>query len=413
MFLRCCRALIAVLLALLPSTGIVSTHAASRMGAQKMTLTMESYLQGDPYIPVMIKQYEASHPGITIKQEPVAYADILSKVLQQAAAHSMPDIVALNNPQTPAVAQAGALADLGPFTKGWSQLKGYYKNSLATVMWQGKMYGLPMKHNDLALFYNVKMLKAAGINRPPATWAELRTDAKKLTHGHVYGMGLSAINGVESPWQLEPFLWSNGSDLHTIANKGGVEALTLWKQLLDDGSMSKNALNWGEGDLGNQFVAGNLAMMVNGPWELPALNAAKGLRYGITYIPRPRANLPPSTPLGGEVWTISSLVSPARQQAAWDFIKWTQNPKRLSDFMVADGELSAYPPSNASVVERNPGLKVFAAELPYARFQGEDFGPNIPQAYQAVQTAIQDALTGRQSVQQALQTAQSTIASLH
>jgi len=292
-------------------------------------------------------------------------------------------------------------------------VKGYYKNSLATVMLQGKMYGLPMKHNDLALYYNTSMLKAAGIAHPPATWAELRADAKKLTHGHVYGMGLSAINGVESPWQLEPFLWSNGSDLHTIANKGGVEALTLWKQLLDDGSMSKNALNWGEGDLGNQFVAGNMAMMVNGPWELPTLNAAKNLHYGIAYIPRPRANMPPSTPLGGEVWTISSLVSPAHQQAAWDFIKWSQNPQRLSDFMVADGELSAYASANASVVERNPGLKVFAAELPYARFQGEDFGANIPQAFQAVQTAIQSALAGRQTVQQALQTAQGTLAGLH
>lgn len=35
--------------------------------------------------------------------------------------------------------------------------------------------------------------------------------------------------------------------------------------------MSKEVINWTQGDVMNQFISGNIAMMVNGPWQVPTM----------------------------------------------------------------------------------------------------------------------------------------------
>ena len=53
------------------------------------------------------------------------------------------------------------------------------------------------------------------------------------------------------------------------------EALQLWKDLVDEGSVSKSAVNWKQSDVNDQFIAGKAAMMLNGPWQIPSLQKAK------------------------------------------------------------------------------------------------------------------------------------------
>ena len=49
--------------------------------------------------------------------------------------------------------------------------------------------------------------------------------------------------------------------------------------------MSKSSINWAQADVNNQFIAGKAAMMINGPWQLPRSNAAKGLEFDSVPIP--------------------------------------------------------------------------------------------------------------------------------
>ncbi len=55
------------------------------------------------------------------------------------------------------------------------------------------------------MFYNVDMLKAAGIN-PPTTWAQLQADAKTLTKPGQYGFAFSGVNTFEGTWQFMPWM---------------------------------------------------------------------------------------------------------------------------------------------------------------------------------------------------------------
>jgi multiple sugar transport system substrate-binding protein len=404
-----------LLAALIGVTTIVGTNVSyAAQSRAQTTVTIEDYFTTQGQLAAfnaLFPQYEATHPGVKIQDTHVPFGSLLPKVLQQAATHTLPDIVILNNLQVANVAAASLLAPLTPYTKGWSQLSGYYKSSLSTATYHNTLYGMPIGNNDLALFYNLKMFKAAGITQPPATWADMRADAKKLTKGSTYGFVFSATSTDEAPWQWEPFLWSNGGSLHHVSAAPAVQSLAFLQSLVNDGSVSKSVVTFAQNDVLNQFLAGNAAMMENGPWNLPALNSAKGFQFGIAPLPRPKASIPPTSPMGGEVWTLPRST-PERQQAGWDLIKWMQDPQRLVQTDTVFGYLPSYAPAAKVAVQKNPQLKVFASILPSARFTAEDFGTKFPQVSQALIKAIQSALSGQQTPQQALQTAQSTIDTL-
>jgi multiple sugar transport system substrate-binding protein len=152
-------------------------------------------------------------------------------------------------------------------------------------------------------------------------------------------------------------------------------------------------------------------MIEMGPWELPAAQATKGLHFGITYLPRRSASQAPSSPLGGEVWTIPA-TTPAREQTALAVIKWMQTPARIVQVDTLFGYLPAYTPATSAVVAANPLLKIFAAELPTSKARTAVLGTKYPQASEAIWKALQQALTGNETPQQALHTAQDTISAL-
>lgn len=154
--------------------------------------------------------------------------------------------------------------------------------------YQGKLYGLQPVTNTLGLFYNKDMLDKAGV-KPPTTWAELKSAAKKLTSGRRYGIAFAAPATYEGTWQFLPFMWSNGGDEKDIATPRTAQALQLWVDLVKDGSASKSVVSWAQADADDQFAAGNAAMMINGPWQFPVLDKKTSLHYDVVQIPVPKA----------------------------------------------------------------------------------------------------------------------------
>ena len=130
--------------------------------------------------------------------------------------------------------------------------------------------------NSIALIYNIAMFKAAHLT-PPKTWADLVSDAKALTTPAHYGIALTCEPAEDTTWQWEPFFWTNGgaATFSNVSGAPGVQALTLWSQLVSDGSASKSCLTWSQTPAAStQFIDGKAAMMVNGPWNFPTMNQA-------------------------------------------------------------------------------------------------------------------------------------------
>jgi multiple sugar transport system substrate-binding protein len=397
----------------------MSTSAATKK-ITKITLTEEDYFNTPGQVKaleVYAKAFEAAHPGVTIKRQYVPFANLNTKLLTQAAGHNLPNLLAVDNPFVSTMISTGqvvALSDLKGFSK-----KGYYPAIINEGLSNGKYYSLPVAGaNSIALMYNIAMLKAAHVS-PPKTWAQLRSAAKALTTSDHRGIALTCEAAEDTTWQWEPFFWSNGGKFtfENIASAPGVQALGLWKQLIDDGSASKACLNWSQTPAASsQFIAGKAAMMVNGPWNFSALNEGKmfyGKQFGIVPVPTRVAGKHVIVPLGGEDWMVSKSGDSEAQQLAFEYIKGMQTPAMSLKL----AKLFGYLPPKIAVAKTyvqqvGPSWKVYANQTLFAHPRTLGLGVKYPKISQAVWTAIQAALSGSKSVPDALNTAQKQISTI-
>ena len=398
----------------------LSLSRATSSAATNITLTEEDYFNTPGQIAALnlySKQFEAAHPGVKIKRQYVPFANLNTKLLTQAAGHNLPNLLAVDNPFVSTMIETGQVIPISGL-KGFSP-KGYFPAVIKEGFANGKYYSLPVAGaNSIALMYNIAMLKAANVS-PPKTWAELLTAAKALTTSDHYGIALTCEAAEDTTWQWEPYFWTNGGKF-TFANVGGapgVQALNVWKQLIDDGSASKDCLNWSQTPAAStQFIDGKAAMMVNGPWNFPTLNQNKmfyGKQFGIVPVPVRVPGQHVVVPLGGEDWMISKSGGTAAQQMAFEYIKGMQTP--AMELKLA--KLFGYLPARISVAktyvkQAGPQWNVYVNQTLFAHPRTLGLGVKYPKISQVVWTAMQAALSGSKSVQDALSSAQSQIATI-
>jgi multiple sugar transport system substrate-binding protein len=321
--------------------------------------------------------------------------------------------VVLDNPNVPQVAATGQLRQfdsLPGFTTN-----GYYTGAMNECKYQGKYYCYPVGTNSVGLFYNKKMFADANL-KPPTTWDELASDAKALTKGSTCGMAFDATADEQSTWQLEPFFWSNGGSLTKVDSPQFVQALQLWTTMVKNGSASKSVLQWGQApDLTQQLLHKKAAMIVDGPWIFPDLNAA-GWKYnkdfGIVPIPVREAGQKVIAPLGGETWTLGNSGDSETQKMAWEWVKGMQDPSVMEHVTSQMYYLPAKPAVTQKVLKGGPEYAVFAQETLTARPRTTEYGASYPKVSQAIWTAIQAAITGTQSPAAALKQAQATVSGI-
>jgi multiple sugar transport system substrate-binding protein len=369
------------------------------------TLRVLDYYNNDPGKTVWQKALEAcgQQVGAKISRESVPGATLIQKVLQQASSRTLPDVLMLDNPDLQQIAQTGALAPLDTFGLN---ANGYAKGVVDASTYQGKLYGLQPVTNTIGLFYNKDMLAKAGVT-PPQTWDQLRTAAKKLTSGSTYGLAFSAPANYEGTWQFLPFMWSNGGDEKNIATPQTEQAVQLWVDLMNtDKSVSKSALNWTQADVNDQFKAGKAAMMVNGPWQFPVLDADKSLHYAVVKIPAPAAGKPIVAPLGGETWTVPQTGDKDKQAKAAKLVACLNSDESQLSLAKQNQTIPTKTALLAKFASSNPNMKGFVDQIPTARARTGELGPDWPKAATKIYTGYQAALTGQAPPLQALQQAQ-------
>lgn len=402
-----------IVLGLVAACGSPSNSATN--SSDKITITEMDYWsvpsQGAT-LASLFKQYEQLHPNITIQRTAVPFDSLLPKADQEAASHTLPNLIALDNPDVAAFASTGALTQLDPYMQGTFSDSDFYTGPLQTMKYQGKTYSFPVGNNDLALFYNIKAFKDANL-KPPTTWAELVTDAKLLTKGNTYGFAFSAPANEQATFQFEAFLWSNQGDLSKIDSTQSVAALQLLTGMIQNGSASKGALNWGQPDVATQFGEGHAAMMENGPWEIPYLEQQANMKFGVDFgvvpMPVPQAGGSPVVPLGGESWTIPVSSNTAAVKATWDLVNWLEQPTQLLALDKGFGYIPAIKSTAQQLLQGETNLQVFADEFNTAKARTAVLGAKYPKVSQAIWTAEQAALSGSQSPQAALAQAQQQI----
>lgn len=368
-------------------------------------------LDGDNgLIPALAKEFDEQNDDVTVEFRPLAFDDLVNETLKAVATGNPPDMIALDNPDFAMFSSRGAMLDITDRVAASSVInpETYYPGPWNSVMWEGKVYGVPKATNTIALFYNKDLFAKAGIAEPPKTWDELLDAARKLTDpaSNVYGLTWSARANEEGTFQFLPWIQMSGGSYQQVNGPGAVKALDLWKTMIDEKLGSQDVLSQGQWDSTGTFNAGNAAMAISGPWELGRMADEAKFDWAVTLLPT-------ETPDG--------MRSSAMGDFNWGIFANTQHPDeafRMLEYFVSQSdrlfpEFSNIPPRSDIALpstgdaRKDAALVVFQEQLQSAQPRGPH--PEWAKISKAIYDAMQAALTGQMSSQDALDQAQATI----
>jgi multiple sugar transport system substrate-binding protein len=351
----------------------------------------------DPYQSLQEKYFADCATKLNIKVDnQTITGDYTSKLLQAASSKSLPDISLLNaDVQIPLLADQGVLADLGSLGVTTDGME----DSVADLgKFDDKLYALPVQVEDYALFYNKASFAAAGITEPPATFEQLEADAKLLTTADQQGIALAGnpTDGA-APSYFLPFLLSAGGDAADPTSDGAVAAVDLYKTLFDQGSVSKEFVNWGW-DATDQFTGGKAAMAVTGPWQLVT---PTDFDFGIAPFPTATAGESPKVGLIGYGYGVAASSDKNKTKAAAALVECRASVANQLDTAVQGCYIPALSSAQDAFVEKVPGAAPFVDAVPTA-LNTATLGTEWNTLQQQYVTAIQDATVNGVSAEEAL-----------
>lgn len=369
-----------------------------------------SYLVWDPYPQfaddsewVALLKKCGSSAGVTVERTGYDTTDLTNKALLAAQQGNSPDVLIVDNPVISTLAEAGALTTTDDNKLDVSAME---KNLLGAGQSDGKTYGVPIGANTLALYYNKDLLTAAGVD-PAAIkdWTSLTAALTKVKAKGKKGITFSAIGTEEGSFQFLPWFWGSGAQLTSLDSPQAVSALTLWTDWLKQGHAPNSVINNTQTTSWQEFATGDYAFAENGTWQLA--NAEKlGFSYGTIAIPA-SAGGPAPAPTGGEFVSIPVQKKTGRYETSQKLVTCLTNADNL---LTTDTTLSYVAPV-AAVQERqataDPKLKVWVEAVRAAKGRtGDNLGTKYPKISEALWTAVQSALSGGKSPQEALAAAQ-------
>lgn len=360
----------------------------------------------------MVKQYNESQSDIYIVPTFVSRDELMKQYTIGAVSGELPDIGMVDSPDMASYISLGVFEDITEHVQDWEDLAQFYPGPMASVKdADGKIYGLPNNSNCLALLCNMDILNAAGVENPPTTWEELREVCEKTTDpdNGVYGLAMSAISNEEGTFQYIPWLYGAGADVTDVDSEAGVEALTYLSGLVKDGLMSKEVVNWGQGDAYNAFLAGKAAILESGTWQIATLDGqdADKVTFNYKYVPMPAKDGKQATVIGGENFGVCAGSEHVAECA--EFLKSMMSAQNNADWCEIAGKL----PIRGDAVNlkdfwtADERYKVFNDSMDFAVARGPH--ESWPTISEAIYTAEQSAILGEKEPADALAAAAAVI----
>ena len=367
-------------------------------GAEEVTIWYYWETEGhQKALDKVITDYNASQSDITVTAKYVPFADFKKQLSIGASADELPDIAILDSPDHASYATMGIFADLS----GKFDVANYYEGAVDSCTIDGTLYGVPFGVNCLGLYYNQDLLEAAGCT-VPANWEELKETASKLTKDNVTGLAFCSLQNEEGTFNFMPWVWSTGAGSYEMNSEGGVKALTLAKDLIDSGAMSKECINWTQGDVMNQFISGNVAMMINGPWQIPTMKQeAPDLNWKVALIPQDKEY---ASALGGENYAV---IAGGNEEGALKFLEYATAKEQVEYLMDSFGYISADKTIAEGQFADDEAMKTFTEQLNYAKARGPL--AEWPEVSDAISLAFNQVMTGEKEPKDAADAAQQVI----
>ncbi len=401
------KKVLAAALSLACASTLFAATAVTASAADKKEVVIWDYFETDAQKEMMqslIDGFNASQDEYEASHVYVPFADYEKQLTLGIASGELPDLVILDGCGMASFIQLGLFGDISDADINWDE---YMEGPMESTMLDGKHYGIPFATNCTALYYNKDLFDAAGIDYPDenTTWDEFHEMAKALTKDGVSGFGNAATNTDEGTFQCLQWLYTAGGSYTDIED--GVDAYKLMQEMIEDGSWTKECVNWTQSDVNNNFMAGNLAMQQNGPWQIPGIEAnAPDLNYGVTVLPKKDADSEQATSiLGGENM---GVVNKDDTSGAEAFLKYYDQTDVMVDAMKQYG---SYPPKTEAAKDSywtdDPIQKAFLTQIDTSIPRGPS--ASWPSYSSAIQTGFQEVMTSAKTPEQAAKDTQAAV----
>lgn len=406
--------LLVFLCCLLTLTGCSPTPPASSV----IHLTLWQGVNPPPnrdVLQVLVDRFNQSHPDIQVESLYVGQADQqMPKILAAVVGNAAPDLLWFSPMITGQLVELQALRPLEDWLDQ-TPIKAEIDPTLfESMVLEGHLWSVPFGTNNVGLFYRPSLFQAAGITHLPQTWDELRQVAKQLTipaKGQ-HGMLLPLGKGEWTVFTWLPFLWSGGGELEVspqgqwrVNNAGAIAALTLWQDLVCDGSAILSQPERGYELDG--FLSGKVAMQLTGPWTLGQL-AATGVDFAVMPIPAQQRR---ATSIGGENLFLFKST-PEREAAALVFAEYVLSEAFQTEWATKTGYLPVNLRSRQSAAYRQfiaqqPSVAVFLEQAKHGR--SRPIAPGYNRISENLGRAIEATLLGKRTPTEAITEAQNRL----
>lgn len=344
------------------------------------------------------EEFEASHPGVTVTFDSLAYDGYNTTLTTQIAGGNPPDLAWIFDTSAPDFMAAGALF---PLTETFTNTEGYdlaeYPPATLTAWSQdGVQYLYPFSTSPFGVFVNNDMIREAGAATPAEmiaagewNWENAMETATSVAATGKQGLiardfeykAWGNLASIYAGWGAEP--WSADGQSCTFNSPEMVEAMTF----IHDAIFEKKAMP-GPGTSAD-FFAGDSAMTIT-QISRASLLPTDAEAFDWDLVPLP------SGPVGEYAWVgragIGVLANSKNPQLAADFLAFFSskaNVEKLAQF---------FPPSRQSVLttevlaKANPLLSPEQIEAVVIRgvATGQSAPPvqNFAQLDQAVRAAL-------------------------
>lgn len=313
----------------------------------------------------LIENFQAANPDITVKMTHFPYADYRTKVAAAIPAGEGPDVVQLFYGWLNDYVDAKLIQPLPAEQFPPDKIEAEFF-PMVQAMKRGDNYmALPTAVRSLALFYNKRLFKSAGIENPPATLDEFIETAKKITKkdgaGNITTVGITTgMTGQDHHWFREGLVRQFGGEPYTDNYKtvnyntdAGRAALKFYTDLEDVHEVTKLGFM---DEAQAAFKAGRAGMHIDGSFRIGALNKVRGLQWGVAELPA-AGDGTKSNYSSYWVNAITTKAEGEKYDAAVKFMAYVTSDEAMQIWLDTVGELPAKP--STALTEENAANETF------------------------------------------------------
>jgi multiple sugar transport system substrate-binding protein len=272
------------------SSGDSSTGSSSDGGVTTLTWQMWSGSQVETdALDHLSEMVTKANPDIKLTLQTSTFPDYWTKLAAQASGGDVGCILGVQGPRAPSISQLMLPLDQAKLDAAGIKMSEFNDSISQALQANGQQIAVPYDLGPLVVYYNKDAFSKAGVETPTTTWkiADFEAAAKALATDKMTGYAFFPTVDQFAAWSLsrtgqQPI----GTDGKVQLDTPEMRSTFEWLQgMVTAGVTPKLPASTDTSTALNEFMAGNSAMVVDGPWQYGNIVKNAKFKAGVAVIP--------------------------------------------------------------------------------------------------------------------------------